>query len=65
MEDLIMADGGGGGGAGLGVIVGGLVVVVAVIGVLMFSNGFHTSKSVDVNIHAPSAPSAPAVPAPK
>ena len=34
-------------------IVGALVVVVAIIGVFMFSNGFHTSKSVDVNIHAP------------
>jgi hypothetical protein len=62
-----MADGGGGGGAGLGVVVGALVVVVAIIGVFMFSNGFHTSKSVDVNIHAPSmsAPAAPSVPAPK
>lgn len=55
-----MAEGGGGGGAGLGIVVGGLVVVVAIIGVLMFSNGFHTSKTVDVNIHAPSAPSVPA-----
>jgi|HubBroStandDraft_6_1064221.scaffolds.fasta_scaffold123620_3 hypothetical protein len=55
-----MADGGGG-GAGMGVIVGALVVVVAVIGVFVFANGFHTSKSVDVNIHAPtvSAPAAP------
>jgi hypothetical protein len=57
-----MADGGGGGGAGLGVIVGALVVVIAIIGVVTFSNGFHTSKTVDVNIHAPAAP---AVPAPK
>jgi hypothetical protein len=57
-----MADGGGGGGAGMGVIVGALVVVVAIIGVFMFSNGFHTSKNVDVNVHAPtmSAPAAPA-----
>ena len=55
-----MADGGGGGGAGLGVVVGGLVVVVAIIGAVMFSNGFHTSKTVDVNIHAPSAPAVPA-----
>jgi hypothetical protein len=55
-----MADGGGG-GAGMGVIVGALVVVVAVIGVVVFANGFHTSKSVDVNIHAPSV-SAPAAP---
>jgi hypothetical protein len=55
-----MADGGGG-GAGMGVIVGALVVVVAVIGVFVFANGFHTTKSVDVNIHAPtmSAPAAP------
>jgi hypothetical protein len=59
-----MADGSGGGGAGMGVIVGALVVVVAIIGIFMFSNGFHTSKNVDVNIHAPtmSAPSAPAAP---
>jgi hypothetical protein len=43
------------------------VVVVAIIGVFMFSNGFHTSKSVDVTVHAPSmsAPSAPAVPGAK
>jgi hypothetical protein len=60
-----MADGdGGGGGAGMGVIVGALVVVVAIIGVFMFSNGFHTSKTMDVNIHAPSmsAPAAPVAP---
>jgi hypothetical protein len=59
-----MADGGGGGGAGLGIVVGALVVAVAIIGVFLVSNGLHTSKSVDVNIHAPSM-AAPAAPAPK
>ena len=55
-----MADGGR--GAGLGLVVGALVVVVAIIGVFVVSGGLHTSKTVDVNIHAPtvSAPSAPA-----
>ena len=59
-----MADGSGG-GAGLGVIVGGLlVVVVAVVSFLAFSGNFTSTKSIDVNVHAP-AMSAPSAPAPK
>jgi hypothetical protein len=55
-----MADGSGGGGAGVGIVVGALVVVVAIIGVMMFTGGnFGSTKHVDVNIHAPAAPSAP------
>ena len=55
-----MADGSGGGGAGMGVIVGALVVVVAIIGVMMFTGGnFGGAKHVDVNVHAPPV-SAPA-----
>jgi hypothetical protein len=44
----------------MGVIVGGLVVVVAIIGVMMFSGGhfFGGTKNVDVNIHGPSLPAA-------
>jgi hypothetical protein len=58
-----MADGSSGGGAGMGIVVGALIVVVAIIAVIFFTNGFHTSKSVDVNIHGPSMPAAaPAAP---
>jgi hypothetical protein len=54
-----VADGSGGGGAGMGVIVGGLVVVVAVIGFMMFSGGnFGSTRNVNVNLHAPSLPAA-------
>ena len=59
-----MSGSSGGGGAGMGVIVGALIVVVVIIGVFMFSNGFHTSKSVDVNVHGPSLPAAAAPAAP-
>jgi hypothetical protein len=45
--------GGGGGGAALGVVVGGLVVAVAVMGVVMFSGGLNPSKNINVNIHPP------------
>jgi hypothetical protein len=58
-----MADGSGG-GAGMGVIVGALVVVVAIIGVVVFGGNLTSTKSVDVNVHAP-AISAPSAPAPK
>jgi hypothetical protein len=55
-----MADGSGG-GAGMGMIVGGLVVVVAIIGVILVTGGhFGGSKNVDVNIHGPSLPAAAA-----
>lgn len=58
-----MADNSSGGGAGMGLIVGALVVIVAVIGIVMYTGGnFGGSKTVDVNIKAPtvSAPAAPA-----
>lgn len=50
----------------MGVIVGALVVVVAIIGVVVFGGNLTSTKSVDVNVHAPglSAPSAPAMPSP-
>jgi hypothetical protein len=58
MGGLDMADGGGG-GAGMGIVVGALIVIVAIIAVVVFANGgLHTSKSVDVNVHAPSMPAA-------
>lgn len=58
-----MADNANGGGAGLGMVVGALVVIVAVIGIVMYTGGnFGGSKTVDVNIKPPtvSAPAAPA-----
>lgn len=60
-----MADGNdGGGNSALAFIVGGLVVVVAVIGFLAYGGGFGTpSKTVNLNIKPP-AMSAPAIPAP-
>jgi hypothetical protein len=62
-----MADGNGGGGnSALAFIIGGLVVVVAVIGFLMYSGGVGSpSKTVNLNVKAPSisAPAAPAAPA--
>ena len=59
-----MAENSGNGGTPvLAFIVGGLLVVVAVIGFMMYSGGgFGQSKSLDVNIKAPDI-SAPAKPA--
>jgi hypothetical protein len=56
-----MAEGSGGGGnSGLAFIVGGLLVVVAVIGFMMFNGGSFSpapaKKSVDINISAPKVP---------
>lgn len=50
-----MADGqGSGGNSGLAFVVGGLVVLVAVIGAfLIFGGGLSQKKEVDVNIKAP------------
>jgi hypothetical protein len=57
-----MADGNSGGGSAMAFIVGGLVVVVAVIGFLVYSGGFGApSKTVNLNIKPP-AVSAPAKP---
>ena len=53
----------GGGNSALAFIVGGLVVVVAIIAFLVYSGGFTQKKSVDVNISA-SAPKLPDAPKP-
>ena len=52
-----------GGNSGLAFIVGGLVVIVAVLAFVMYSGGFTQKKSVDVNISA-SAPKMPEAPKP-
>ena len=52
-----------GGNGGLAFIVGGLVVIVAVLAFVMYSGGFSHKKSVDVNISA-SAPKLPDAPKP-
>ena len=60
-----MADQSSGGGSSpaLAFIVGGLLVVVAIIGYLMYSGQSPaTPKSVDVNIQAPQLPDAPKLP---
>lgn len=54
----------GGGNSVLAFIVGGLVVIVAVLGFLMWSGGMSPKKQVDVNISA-SAPKLPDAPASK
>ena len=60
-----MADQSSSGGATpwLAFIVGGLVVVAAIIGFMMYSGGIPSStKSVDVKIEAPQLPDAPKLP---
>lgn len=54
----------GGGNSGLAFIVGGLVVLVAVLAFFMFNGGFSHRKQVDVNISAsaPKLPDAPKAP---
>ena len=53
----------GGGNSGLAFIVGGLVVLVAVLAFFMFNGGLSHRKQVDVNISA-SAPKLPDAPKP-
>lgn len=56
----------GGGNASLAFIVGGLLVVVAVIAFFVFSGGMPGAKkdiNVDVNLPKVEAPSVPAAPA--
>lgn len=54
---------GSGGTPWLAFIVGGLVVVAAIIGFMMYSGGMPSStKSVDVKIEAPQLPDAPKMP---
>ncbi|WP_419254946.1 hypothetical protein ACN2C6_05775 [Caulobacter sp. ErkDOM-YI] len=52
------------GNGGLAFIVGGLVVIVAIIAFVVYSGGFSQKKSVDVNISAsaPQLPDAPKLP---
>ncbi len=59
-----MADNSNGGGAGMGMIVGALVVIVAVIGIVVYTGcgNFGGTKTMNVNIKPP-AVSAPAAPA--
>lgn len=54
----------GGGNSALAFIVGGLVVIVAVIAFFVYSGGVSQKKSVDVNISAsaPKLPDAPKLP---
>lgn len=52
-----------GGNAGLAFIVGGLVVIVAIIAFVVYSGGFTQKKSIDVNVSA-SAPQLPDAPKP-
>ncbi|HZZ34264.1 MAG TPA: hypothetical protein VFE03_00970 [Caulobacteraceae bacterium] len=63
-----MADNSGGGGANafLAFLVGGLIVVVAVIGVAMYGGFTPPAKPVDVRVSVPqpSLPNAPSVPNP-
>ncbi len=48
----------------LAFLVGGLLVVVAVIGWFVWSGQSAPTKQVDVSIEAPQLPDAPAMPAP-
>lgn len=53
---------GGGGNAGLAFIVGGIVVVLAIVAYFVFSGGMGTQKkdvNVDVNLPEVSAPDVP------
>ena len=63
MADNINNSGGGGGGnAGLAFIVGGIVVVLAIVAYFVFARGgASTPEQVDVNVDVPEI-SAPAVP---
>ncbi|MBO9500585.1 hypothetical protein [Brevundimonas sp. A19_0] len=57
-------NGGGGGNAGLAFIVGGIVVVLAIVAYFVFSGGIGTQeKDVDVDVNLPEV-SAPDVPTP-
>ncbi|WP_419317483.1 hypothetical protein ACN2C7_13505 [Caulobacter sp. ErkDOM-E] len=52
-----------GGNSGLAFIVGGLVVIVAIIAFVVYSGGLTQKKSIDVNVSA-SAPQLPDAPKP-
>ena len=53
----------GGGNAGLAFIVGGVVVVLAIVAYFVFSGAAPEPKKVDVNVNLPEV-SAPQVPSP-
>ncbi|MDI1282092.1 MAG: hypothetical protein ACI9YM_001775 [Brevundimonas sp.] len=53
----------GGGNAGLAFIVGGVVVVLAIVAYFVFSGAAPEPKTVDVNVNLPEV-SAPQVPSP-
>lgn len=61
-----MAEGSGNGSSTpwLAFLVGGLLVVVAVIGWFVYSGRSAPAKQVDVTIEAPKLPDAPAIPTP-
>ncbi len=62
MADNINNTGSGGGSAGLAFIVGGIVVVLAVVAYFVFARGGATeSKDINVDVNLPEV-SAPAVP---
>ena len=62
MADNINNTGSGGGNAGLAFIVGGIVVVLAVVAYFVFARGGATdSKDINVDVNLPEV-SAPAVP---
>jgi hypothetical protein len=54
------------GGSGIAFVVGGLVVLVAIIALFVFSGGgfLHQSKSVNLNIKAPDVSASVPTPAP-
>ena len=62
MADNINNTGSGGGNAGLAFIVGGIVVVLAIVAYFVFARGGATdSKDINVDVKLPEV-SAPAVP---
>ena len=63
MADNINNTGGGGNNAGLAFIVGGIVVVLAIVAYFVFARGGAApeTKNVDVDVNLPEV-SAPAVP---
>ena len=63
MTDTNTNNSGGGGNAGLAFIVGGIVVVLAIVAYFVFARGGMApeSKDIDVDINVPEV-SAPAVP---
>ena len=65
MSDNSTNSGGGGGNAGLAFIVGGILVVVAILAYFMFFRGGMepASKDIDVDVNLPRV-EAPAVPTP-